>query len=93
MNQICLFDVRTNTAFIFHGGARRRPAETSRFEEKSSAPDRARIEVLRPMPEVVSIDDYSRGIGHSDLARETAIRSAVMPRLKRCGFAHVVRRS
>ena len=45
------------------------------------------------MPEVVSIDDYSRGIGHSDLARETAIRSAVMPRLKRCGFAHVVRRS
>ncbi len=45
------------------------------------------------MPEVVSIDDYSRDIGHSDLARETTVRSAVMPRLKRRGFAHAVRRS
>ena len=43
------------------------------------------------MPEVVSIDDYSRGIGHSDLVRETTIRSAALPRLKRCGFAHAMR--
>jgi nitroimidazol reductase NimA-like FMN-containing flavoprotein (pyridoxamine 5'-phosphate oxidase superfamily) len=37
--------------------------------KKIPAPDPARIGVLRLMPDVVSIIDYSKGFGHSDLVR------------------------
>ncbi len=37
--------------------------------KKMQASDPARIGVLRLMPEVVSIVDYSKGFGHSDLVR------------------------